>query len=163
MKTTLDELDYRILAQLQQNADISNQDLAQIVHASAPTCLRRVRQLKQCGVIQHTVAVLDWSRVGASLTAVIEVSLDNQSAEALAAFEALVTPETAVLQCYRVSPGPDFILIMEVEDMPAYHLLAHRLFASTANVRNVRSYFSTHRAKFQPSRCWQRVANSPKD
>jgi len=57
--------------------------------------------------------------------------------------------EAAVMQCYRVSPGPDFVLVVQVADMPAYHALAHRLFASHANVRNVRSFFSIHRSKFE--------------
>ena len=57
--------------------------------------------------------------------------------------------EAAVLQCYRVSPGPDFVLVVQVTDMPAYHALAHRLFTAHANVRNVKAYFSTHRSKFE--------------
>ena len=48
-----------------------------------------------------------------------------------------------------VSPGPDFVLVVQVADMPAYHALAHRLFASHTNVRNVRSFFSIHRSKFE--------------
>jgi Lrp/AsnC family leucine-responsive transcriptional regulator len=64
-------------------------------------------------------------------------------------FESLMANEAAVLQCYRVSPGPDFVLIVQVVDMPAYHALAHRLFATHANVRNVRSFFSVHRSKFE--------------
>ena len=67
----------------------------------------------------------------------------------MSAFEARVAGEAAILQCYRVSPGPDFILILQVADMPAYHSLAHRLFAAEANVRNVRTFFSTHRSKFE--------------
>ena len=47
------------------------------------------------------------------------------------------------------SPGPDFVLVVQVADMPAYHALAHRLFAAHANVRNVKSYFSTFRSKFE--------------
>jgi len=54
-----------------------------------------------------------------------------------------------VLQCYRVSPGPDFVVIVQVADMPAYHALAHRVFTAQANVRNVRTFFSVHRAKFE--------------
>ena len=50
-------------------------------------------------------------------------------------------------QCYRVSPGPDFVLITHTPDMPAYLALAQRLFTSNANVRNVRAFFSTKRAK----------------
>ena len=67
----------------------------------------------------------------------------------MAAFEKLAAGEGAVLQCYRVAPGPDFVLVVQVADMPAYHALAHRLFATHANVRNVKAYFSTFRSKFE--------------
>jgi Lrp/AsnC family leucine-responsive transcriptional regulator len=63
-------------------------------------------------------------------------------------FERVVADEAAVLQCYRVAPGPDFVLIVQVADMPAYHALAHRLFTTHSNVRNVKAYFSTFRSKF---------------
>ena len=53
------------------------------------------------------------------------------------------------MQCYRVSPGPDFLLVVQVQDMPAYHALVHRAFTATANVRNVRTFFSVHRSKFE--------------
>jgi Lrp/AsnC family leucine-responsive transcriptional regulator len=88
-------------------------------------------------------------KVGASLTALVEISLDIQAAERMAEFEALVAGEAAVLQCYRVAPGPDFVLVVQVADMPAYHALAHRVFTSHANVRNVKAYFSTFRSKFE--------------
>jgi DNA-binding Lrp family transcriptional regulator len=54
-----------------------------------------------------------------------------------------------VRQCHRVSPGPDFILTIQLADMAAYHALVQRLFTADANVRNVKSYFSVHRAKFE--------------
>jgi Lrp/AsnC family leucine-responsive transcriptional regulator len=145
----LDELDLRILEQMQTDSSLTNQDLAQRVHASAPTCLRRVRRLMDEGVIEKQVAIVDPGKVGSTLTAVIEITLDVQTAERLHAFEADMANEPAVLQCYRVSPGPDFIVIAQVADMPAYHTMAHRLFTSQANVRNVRSFFSIHRSKFE--------------
>jgi Lrp/AsnC family leucine-responsive transcriptional regulator len=147
--TTFDELDLRILEQLQMDNALTNQELAQRVHASAPTCLRRVRRLLDVGVIERQVAILDPSKLGSSLTAIIEITLDVQTVEALQAFEAHVVQESAILQCYRVSPGPDFIIMAQVSDMPAYHAMAHRVFTSQANVRNVRSFFSIHRSKFE--------------
>ncbi|TDR76501.1 Lrp/AsnC family transcriptional regulator [Paludibacterium purpuratum] len=146
----LDELDRRILQQLQQDADVSNQQLAERVHASAPTCLRRVRRLKDAGVLVRTVALVAPAAQGLGLTAVVEVSLERQSAEALTAFEALVANEPEVVQCYRVSPGPDMVLILALADMAAYHRLAHRLLTAEACVRNVRAFFATHCAKFEP-------------
>jgi len=145
----LDELDRRILNALQADASMTNNELAAIVHASPPTCLRRVKRLTDAGIIERQVAIVAPDKVGASLTAVVEITLDHQATERMVEFEELVAEEPAVLQCYRVSPGPDFILIVQVADMPAYHTLAHRLFASHANVRNVRSFFSIHRSKFE--------------
>ena len=145
----LDELDRRILNALQEDASRTNNELAVLVHASAPTCLRRVKRLTDAGIIERQVAIVAPEKVGAALTAIVEITLDHQAAEKMQEFEALVAGEAAVLQCYRVSPGPDFVLIVQVADMPAYHALAHRLFASHANVRNVRSFFSIHRSKFE--------------
>jgi Lrp/AsnC family transcriptional regulator, leucine-responsive regulatory protein len=145
----LDELDRRILDCLQDNAAQTNHELAAAVHASAPTCLRRVKRLTELSVIARQVAILDPEKLGPTLSAVVEITLDVQTVERYAEFEALVEKEPAVLQCYRVSPGPDFVLIIQVADMPAYHALAHRLFSAHANIRNVRSFFATHRSKFE--------------
>ncbi|ARP55398.1 Lrp/AsnC family transcriptional regulator [Alcaligenes faecalis] len=144
-----DELDLRILEQLQNDASISNQELALRVHASPPTCLRRVRRLSEQGVIRRQVALLDPEQLGPSLTAIVEITLDRQGEEYLQQFERLMAPEAAVTQCYRVSTGVDFIVILQVSDMTAYHKLAHALFTSQANIRNIRSFFSIHQAKFE--------------
>lgn len=145
----LDELDRRILNTLQDDASLTNAELAEQVHVSPPTCLRRVKHLSETGVISRQVALLDPAKVGAPLCAIVEITLDVNAAEKMAAFETLVAAEAAVLQCYRVAPGPDFVLMVQVADMPAYHALAHRLFATHANVRNVKTYFSTFRSKFE--------------
>ena len=149
-KFALDELDKRILNALQQDASRSNNALAELVHASAPTCLRRVKRLVESGVISGQVALLNPDLVGAGLTAIVEITLDVQSSERMVEFEQLVAQEACVQQCYRVAQGPDFVLILQVTDMPAYHAVAHRLFAGHANVRNVRSFFSVLRSKFAP-------------
>ncbi|RQO36972.1 AsnC family transcriptional regulator [Herminiimonas sp. KBW02] len=145
----LDDLDKRILNALQMDASQTNNELALAVHASPPTCLRRVKRLIDAGVIARQVAIVAPEKVGAGLTSIVEITLDNQADERQVEFEVLVAQESAVLQCYRVSPGPDFVLVVQVADMPAYHALAHRLFATHANVRNVRSFFSINRSKFE--------------
>ena len=145
----LDEVDRRILNVLQIDASHTNAELAELVHVSPPTCLRRVKQLTEKGIITRQVAIVAPEKVGARLTAIVEISLDVQAAERMDEFERHVAADAAVLQCYRVSPGPDFVLIVQVPDMRAYHLLAHRLFATQVNVRNVKAYFSTFRSKFE--------------
>lgn len=149
--TPLDDTDVRLLDLLQRDASMSNQDLAAAAHTSAATCLRRVRRLVEAGVIERRVAILSPERLGAGLTVLAEVTLDRQGAEHLAAFEARAVADPAVQQCYRVSPGPDFMLVLQVPDMPGYHALVQRLFTQDANVRNVKAFFSVHRAKFEPS------------
>jgi Lrp/AsnC family leucine-responsive transcriptional regulator len=148
MKFDMDELDRRILNILQVDASQTNSQLAEMVHVSAPTCLRRVKQLTEAGIIERQVAIVAPDKVGAQLSAIVEITLDHQGAERMTEFEQVVAAEPAVLQCYRVSPGPDFVLMIQLADMPAYHALAHRLFASQSNVRNVKTYFSTFRSKF---------------
>jgi Lrp/AsnC family transcriptional regulator, leucine-responsive regulatory protein len=147
----LDATDLRILDQLQRDASLTNQALATAVHTSPATCLRRVKRLEEGGVIERRVAILSPQKLGAGLTAIVEVTLDRQGAEQLAAFEARAVAEVPVQQCHRVSPGPDFVLVLQVPDMAAYHALVQRLFTQDANVRNVKSFFSVHRAKFEPA------------
>jgi Lrp/AsnC family transcriptional regulator, leucine-responsive regulatory protein len=147
---TMDPTDLRVLELLQTDASLTNQALAEAVHTSPATCLRRVKRLVEAGVIERRIAILSPERLGAGLSAIVEVTLDEQSAEKLAAFEARAVAEREVQQCYRVSPGPDFVLVVQMADMAAYHALVQRLLTADANVRNVKTYFSVHRAKFEP-------------
>ena len=150
----LDDTDIRLLDALQSDASLSNQALAALAHISPPTCLRRVKRLHDAGLIERQIALLSPDKlatlVGHGLTALVEITLDHQGAEHQEAFEARVVQDSAVQQCYRVSPGPDFVLVVHVGDMPQYLALAQRLFTSNANVRNVKAFFSTKRAKFEP-------------
>ena len=148
----LDAIDLQLLDLLQQDAAQSNQALAERVHVSPPTCLRRIKRLHSAGLIERQVAILQPDRVAAlighGLQAIVEITLERQGAELLDAFEARAVQDAAVQQCWRVSPGPDFVLITHTRDMPQYLALAQRLFTSDGNVRNVRAFFSTRRAKF---------------
>ena len=144
----LDELDLRLLTLLQRDASRSNQALAEAAGVSPATALRRVRRLEEAGVIERTVAVVAPQALGVGLSAVVEVTLDRQGAEHLDAFEARAVAEGAVQQCWRVSPGPDFALVVHARDMPSYLALAQRLFTQDANVRNVKTYFAIKRGKF---------------
>jgi Lrp/AsnC family transcriptional regulator, leucine-responsive regulatory protein len=153
--STLDALDKRILSQLQTNANVTNLELADRVAATPATCLRRVRRLHDMGLIERVIAVLNpqaaAAALGQGINAIVEVSLDVQTAERLDAFEARAIACAEVQQCDRVSPGPDFVLNIHVRDMPGYQALAQQLFSSDANVRNVRAFFSIKRAKFAPA------------
>ena len=154
---SLDDIDRRLLDLLQADATRTNQALAEAAGVSPATALRRVRRLTESGVIERQVALLAPRLSDEGLTAIAEVSLDRQGAELLQAFEARALAEGAVQQCYRVSPGPDFVLVAWVPDMNAWGALVQRLFTQDANVRNVKTYFSVKRAKFEP-----RIALGPR-
>ena len=149
---SLDAVDLELLAILQADASISNIALADKMRISAPTCLRRTKRLQQEGWIEKQVAILSSDKLGLamghSVTALIEVSLDKQGEELLQAFETRAVQESAVQQCWRVSPGPDFMLVVQVPDMPSYLAFTQRLLTQDANVRNVKAFFSVKRAKF---------------
>lgn len=148
----IDSVDLQLLALLQTDASLSNQALAERAHISPPTCLRRIKRLHDAGLIEKHIAILNPQKmadvIGHGLTAIVEITLDRQDSGALDAFEARVAQEPCVQQCYRVSPGPDFCLVIHAKDMPGYHALTQRLFTSDANVRNVKTFFSVKRSKF---------------
>jgi len=144
----MDDLDLRLLAELQHDASPSNQALAAKVFASPATTLRRVRALTEAGVIERTVAVLSPERLGATVTAIAEITLDVQNADSFAAFAKLVASEPAVTQAWQTAPVVDYTLVLTVRDMPEYQALVQRLFTAANNVRNVRSRFATARVKF---------------
>ena len=146
----LDDVDLKLLDLLQQDAGRSNQALAEAAGISPATALRRVRRLVEAGAIERVVALVAPALRPDSLTAIVEITLDRQDEASRGAFEARVSADAAVQQCYRLASGPDFVLVLWVPGMSAYQALAQRLFTQDANVRNVRAYFSARRAKFEP-------------
>ena len=148
MQADLDATDLRLLALLQEDASLTNQALAERAHVSAATCLRRVARLVASGIVERRVALLAPDRLGSGLSAIVEITLDRQGAEHLDAFEARAAADPAVRQCYRVAPGPDFVLVVQAPDMSRYDAVVQRLFTQDANVRNVKAYFAVRRAKF---------------
>lgn len=151
-RPAIDPTDLQLLALLQKDATLSNQALAELVNVSPATCHRRVKRLWDAGLIEKQVAVLSPERLaealGWGLSVLVEVTLDQQTQEALDAFEAKAVADDRVQQCWRVSPGPDFVLVIQVADMPSYQDLARQLFTEDSQVRNVRAFFAVKRAKF---------------
>jgi DNA-binding Lrp family transcriptional regulator len=124
-------------------------EVARLIGLSPAATLRRIKRLKDQGVIERVVAILDPQAVGVGLLAVVEVSLERQGDHSLLTFASLACIQAEVQQCYQVSPGPDFVLIAQVPDMPAYHAFSQRLLTEDANVRHVKAYFSVKRHAFK--------------
>ncbi len=145
---TLDKVDRKLLNLLQKDNQIPTKTLAEKVHISQPTCLRRLRDLREAGIISADVALVDPFALGYGMLAFLEVSLSNQSDEHMQEFEKRMSKEAEVMQCYFVSGNYDYFLVVHVVDMDAYYQFVRRAISGSGNVRNFQSRFPMKRAKF---------------
>jgi Lrp/AsnC family transcriptional regulator, leucine-responsive regulatory protein len=150
--TPLDDTDLALLNQLQRDASWSVARLAQALGLSTTTCHRRLKRLQDEGWVERQVAIVSRDKLAQAglpgLQGLIEVTLEQQTHEALARFERAAVDDPWVEQCWQVSPGPDFMLVVAVPDMAGYQQLSQRLFTMALGVRNVRTFFAVKRAKF---------------
>ena len=144
----LDKVDRKLLNLLQKNNQIPTRTLAEKVHISQPTCLRRIRELREAGVVSADVALVDPFALGYGMLAFLEVSLNNQSDEHMQDFEARMAKEAEVMQCYFVSGEYDYFLVVHVIDMDAYYQFVRRVISGSGNVRHFQSRFPMKCAKF---------------
>lgn len=125
----MDKFDKAILATLQQQGRISNQELADAIGLSPSPCLRRLRALEEAGYIDGYGARLNARKLGLTLTAFIQISLDKHTPERFAAFEKKLTKLPEVLECHLITgQQADYLLKVIVKDMDAYqHFLLNKL------------------------------------
>ncbi len=140
MARKLDQIDHRILAALQEDADLPNNVLADQVSLSPSACLRRVSQLKKVGAIQKIVAIIDPDCMERKLAAVVTVKFERHGPQYRKKFFDQLQKENAVSQCYMVAGEIGSILILDVVDMDEYTQIADRLFHADRNV----AAFTTH-------------------
>ena len=116
----LDEIDRRILRELQQNGRLQNIELAKRVGLSPSPCLRRVKLLEEAGIISRYVAVVDQARVGLTLSLFARVSLTAQDAETIDHFIAAMKRLPEVVECYIMLGESDALLRVVVSDLEDY-------------------------------------------
>ncbi len=136
----MDEVDRSILAVLEQHGRISNAELAERVGLSPSPCLRRVRQLEEAGVIRGYRAIIDPAAIGRGLRVFAGVRLLRHARTDVVGFERGITELPEVVACHHVTGNYDYLLQVEVADLPAYERFhAHQLAALPA-VATVTSY-----------------------
>jgi Lrp/AsnC family transcriptional regulator, leucine-responsive regulatory protein len=145
--TDLDRTDYRILDLLQQDARLTNADLAQRVSLSPSPCLRRVRQLEEAGVIDGYVALLDPARVGLGLQAYVTVSLDKRNEQGIRSFHAAAQSWPEVLACLALTGDMDYLLHVVVSDMAHFSRWLMERLLKQESVTNVKSSFVVNEVK----------------
>ncbi|MGC8518338.1 MAG: Lrp/AsnC family transcriptional regulator [Steroidobacteraceae bacterium] len=148
MPRPLDRIDRRILATLQLEARITNQDLAKRVGLSPAPCWRRLKRLESEGIIDGYATLLSASAIGLPILAYAQVSLENHHAETVAAFDRLVRDRPEVLECHSMSGTNDYLLRIVAASMEAYeHFLSTHLLQQAA-VRSVNTSFVLRTKKF---------------
>lgn len=144
----LDKVDRKLLNLLQKDNQTPTRVLADQLQVSQPTCLRRIRELLEAGVISANVAMVDPFGLGYGMLAFLEISLINQSDEHMGQFETCMQREPEVMQCYFVSGEYDYFIAVHVIDMDAYYQFVRRVISGSGNVRHFHSRFPMKRAKF---------------
>jgi Lrp/AsnC family leucine-responsive transcriptional regulator len=142
----LDRLDRRILERLQQDARISNLDLAEAVGLSPTPCARRVKRLEESGLIRGHVTLLDQQRLGLSLTAFISISMDRHTPDRFEAFEEAVRDYPEVTECSVVTgQDSDYLIQAVVPDMAYYERFLLGRLTRIPGVSGVHSSFVLRR------------------
>lgn len=149
-RTPLDDLDRRILTALQADNRLSFAELAERVASSAASCMRRVRRLREEGVIIADIALVDPQAVGRSLTAVVNVELESERLDLIDAFKREMRSAPEVTQCYMVTGDADFVVVVVVEDVAAFEAFTRQRLYANPNIRKFRSMIMLDRVKFEP-------------
>lgn len=139
--TGLDHMDVKILSVLQENARISNQDLADKVGLSPSPCWRRVRRLEEEGIISRYAALLVPEAIGLHITAFAHVMLDNHHAETVRVFEQAIAGAPYVLECCSTSGEYDYLLRVIAPSMSAYEAFLTSTLLQIPAVRSVSTSF----------------------
>lgn len=149
MGLELDRIDRRILNVIQQDARISNADLAREVDLSPSPCWRRLKALQEAGVIRQHVSLLDADAVGLPVSVFVSVSLDKQIEDNLARFEAAVRERPEVMECYLMTGEADYLLRVVVPDLRAYERLVLEQLTRIPGVANIKSSFALKQVSYK--------------
>ena len=116
----MDAIDIKLLDLLQQNAELTIQELSTEVHLSTTPCWKRINQLKNNGYINKTVSLVDRKRVGANVTAMVSIKVNNHNQERISIFSKTIQDIPEVIECYRMSGETDYLLKVVVSDIESY-------------------------------------------
>ena len=135
----MDSLDRKLLARLQKNAKTPIQELAQETGASTASVQRRLRALRDSGVIRQESAILDPQKLGLGITAIVGVELERDRLDQIEAFKRKARHHPQVTNFYCIAGDSDFIMIVMAKDMAGYEAFTHEFFFADKNVRKFRT------------------------
>ena len=144
----LDEIDRRIVRELQRDASLSHAALGERVGASAASTWRRVRTLEQAGVLGATVRLADPGALGRSVNVLCQVRMTKQTIEARAEFEDFIQARPEIVECYAMSGEWDYLLRIAVRDVADYDRFIMRGVLAHPSVANAASNFALRQVKY---------------
>ncbi len=143
----MDAIDKKLLDLLQNNAEMTVQELSKEVHLSTTPCWKRINQLKKLGYINKTVALIDRKRVGLNVTAIVFVTVNTHDQEKISIFAENIKDFPEVLECYRMSGEIDYLLKVIVSDIDSYDRFYKKLIEKVPFLK-VTSNFAIEEIKF---------------
>jgi DNA-binding Lrp family transcriptional regulator len=146
---TLDPTDVRILARMQDDARMTNVELAKAVHLSPSPCLARVKRLEQSGLIKRYVTLLDPVAMGLTVSVFIQVRLERQVESALEIFEREIAQRSEVMECYLMTGDSDYLLRVLVSDVQALERFIVDFLSRIPGVGNIKSSFALKQVKYK--------------
>ncbi len=138
---TLDKIDRRILGLLQENAHLTIQEIGQRINLSKTPVHERIKRLEREGVIARYVTILDKKKLGNGLMVYCQVTLDKQTRDTFADFDAAVRDLPEVLECNRVSGTFDYLLKIVSRDMETYNRFYQERLSVIPGTLHISSFF----------------------
>jgi Lrp/AsnC family leucine-responsive transcriptional regulator len=143
----LDSFDRKILAQVQRNARMTAAELSGVVGLSPSAVHRRLQALRESGVIQSEIAIIDPKAVGRRITMVVTVTLEREHSDVIAEFKRACRDTAEIMQCYYVTGQADFVIVLTARSMEAYDAFVERFLFSNRNVRRFETMVVMDRVK----------------
>ena len=144
-----DAIDIRILRELQQDGSLSNVELARRAHLSPSPCLARVKALEAAGVIGRYVALANPKALGLDLNVFINISLKEQSKQALAAFEERIAEHEEVMECYLMTGDSDYLIRVAVADIAALERFILDQLTPIPGIEKIRTSFTLKQVRYK--------------
>ncbi len=144
----IDKIDRKILGVLQENARVSNAELAEKVGVSASPCWRRVRRLEEAGVIKKYVTLLDSTEVGLGVNVFVQIHMGVQKGKEIEELEKVILARPEVMECYRMTGDSDYLVRIAVADIAAYEDFMSRVLLNLPGAANVNSSFALKQVKY---------------
>ena len=145
---SMDRLDRKIVEELQKDGGLSNLELAEKVGSTAPSCWRRIKQMEESGILRQTVRLVDRKALGQTVNVICHVRMSSHSSESIAAFEALVSAEPCILECYSMGGEWDFLLQIVARDVESYEVFLMQKLLKHPSVSGAASHFCLRVVKY---------------